>query len=89
MPLSLRAEDSFVPARSLPGDPDGRIDLNHADRDTLMTLPGIGGKTADAILEMREKLGYFRFPEDLLLVKGIGNAKLKSIYDLVYAEPID
>jgi len=65
---------------------EGRINLNSATFEELDTLPGIGEVTALAILEMREKLGGFRYLEDLLLVHGIGEKKLAAIYDLIYVK---
>jgi competence protein ComEA len=63
-----------------------RINLNTASKEDLMTLPGIGTKTAQAILDLRSELGTFRYIEELLHVRGIGEKKLLSIYDLVYVE---
>lgn len=60
------------------------INLNTATMEELVSLPGIGEKTAAAILALREQIGCFHYPEDLLLVNGIGNAKLKAIFPLVY-----
>ena len=57
-------------------------DLNRADRDALMLLPGIGEKTADAILEYRSDYGPFQSPEELILVSGIGEKKLSGILPL-------
>lgn len=61
-----------------------RVNLNTAGLDELMTLPGIGPKTAQAILDLREQLGAFRYIEELLHVRGIGEKTLMSIYDLIY-----
>ena len=63
---------------------DGRINLNTADRETLMTLPGIGEVLAERIVEFREEYGPFAAVEELLLVDGIGEKKLEGIMDLVY-----
>lgn len=62
--------------------------MNAATLEQLVSLPGIGEKTAEAILAMREHMGYFRYPEDLLRVKGIGDAKLEALSDLIYVQPI-
>lgn len=59
------------------------IDLNSATLAELDTLPGIGPATAQAILDERERRGGFRTVEDLLDVRGIGEAKLAAIRDLV------
>ena len=43
-----------------------------ASEKQLTMLPGIGPSKAKAIVEYRKKHGPFRSPEDLSLVKGIG-----------------
>ncbi len=61
----------------------GKIDINRADERQLQDLPGVGPKTAAAILEYRSKQGPFRSPEDLLCVSGIGPAKLEGLRDCI------
>lgn len=63
-----------------PGTP---VDLNSATADQLDALPGVGPATAQAIIGHREQSGAFRSVEDLLDVRGIGEAKLESLRDLV------
>ena len=48
------------------------VNLNTATQAQLETLPGIGAKAAQRILEYRQKNGSFKKPEDLMNVKGIG-----------------
>jgi competence protein ComEA len=55
------------------------VDLNTASIEELDTLPGIGPKTAQAVVEYRETHGPFASPEDLLQVPGIGPKKLAAI----------
>ncbi|MCX5916071.1 MAG: helix-hairpin-helix domain-containing protein [Deltaproteobacteria bacterium] len=55
------------------------IPLNTATAEELDTLPGIGPKTAQAIVEFREQKGKFASPEDLLQVPGIGPRKLAAL----------
>ena len=64
----------------------GRINLNTAAFDELLSLPGIGKVTAQAILDMRDMLGGFQQVEDILLVRGIGEKKFAALYDLIYAK---
>jgi len=52
--------------------------LNTATAEELDTLPGIGPKTARAIVEFREQNGKFSKPDDLLQVPGIGPRKLAA-----------
>jgi competence protein ComEA len=65
------------------GAPDGPVDLNTATLDELDTLPGVGPTTAQAIIDERARRGRFRSVEDLLDVRGIGEAKLAALRDLV------
>jgi competence protein ComEA len=61
------------------------VDLNTADATALETLPGIGPATAAAILAHREAHGPFHSVDELLEVRGIGEAKLAALRDLVTA----
>jgi competence protein ComEA len=49
-----------------------KVNLNTATLEELITLDGIGQKVAERILEFREKNGPFQHPEDLMMVKGVG-----------------
>lgn len=54
------------------------IDLNRADVDTLQNhLSGIGKAKAEAIVAYREANGAFESIDELLEIKGIGNALLE------------
>lgn len=71
------------PSGGAAGTPDVPLDLNSATLDQLDTLPGVGPATGQAILDERERRGGFRAVEDLLEVRGIGEAKLAGLRDLV------
>jgi competence protein ComEA len=60
-----------------------RVNLNTATADDLDALPGIGPATAQAILDWRVENGAFTTVDDLLEVRGIGEAKLADLRDLV------
>jgi competence protein ComEA len=60
-----------------------RINLNTATAEQLDTLPGVGPVTARAILGWRDTNGRFDSVDDLLDVKGIGEATLAELRDLV------
>ena len=73
------AVDAATPEapRSLGLTEDGKVILNQADLSDLRKLPGVGQKRAQAILDLRSKLGgRFKKLSDLLRVKGIGPKSL-------------
>ncbi|MDR0991781.1 MAG: ComEA family DNA-binding protein [Ruminococcus sp.] len=63
--------------------PPAVININTADKDKLMTLPGIGEMTAEAIIKYREARGAFETEDELLEVSGIGEAKFNKLKELV------
>lgn len=64
-----------------------RLDLNKADALTLQKeLNGIGKAKAEAIVAYREANGPFASVDELLEIKGIGNALLERNRDKVMVE---
>jgi competence protein ComEA len=59
------------------------VDLNTADVSQLDGLPGVGPAIAQAIVDHRESNGPFTSVDDLLDVRGIGEAKLADLRDRV------
>ncbi len=59
------------------------VSLNAADQALLETLPGVGPVTASAIVEWRTANGPFTAVEELLEVRGIGEATLARLAPLV------
>ena len=53
-----------------------KIHLNIADKDQLMKIEGMTEDLANALIEYREKSGFFKKPEDLLNIPGL----TKDIY---------
>ena len=62
---------------------EGKVSLNQADAEKLMTLPGIGPSMADHIIAYRRKHGAFTSIDELQKVKGIGPAKFQKLKDQV------
>ncbi len=59
----------------------GVVDINRASVTELEALPGVGPATAEAIVAHREQNGPFASVDDLLDVRGIGEAKLEQLRD--------
>lgn len=62
---------------------DGRIDLNTATAEQLMTLPGIGESKAGNIIRYREEHGAFASVEDLMKVEGIKEGTYNRLKDSI------
>ena len=55
------------------------VDINSAGIEELMSLPGIGEKTAEKIIIKRNELGRFNSEEDIMLVPGIGSKTFERL----------
>lgn len=60
------------------------ININKASLEELAMLPGIGIKTAEKILAYRRASGGFGNINELLEVKGIGEAKFEKIEKYIF-----
>ena len=74
------AEEAAQPEITYP------LDLNRATLEELMTLPRIGEKLAQRILDYRAQYGRFSAPEQLMDVEGIGEGTFEGLRDLVTVE---
>lgn len=82
-PISGPAPEAEAPTQ---GDGEGMttpININTADVDGLQILPGIGPKTAQAIVDYRDANGLFQAVDDIVQVKGIGQATLERLRPLI------
>ncbi len=61
----------------------GKININKAKEDELLTLPGIGIELASRIISYREQNGKFSNIEEIKKVSGIGDSKYEKIKDLI------
>ena len=65
------------------------VDINTAAAETLDTLPGIGPALAERIIAYREAHGPFERGEELMEVKGIGEATYEGLADWITVEGKD
>mgnify|MGYP004732706267 CR=1 FL=1 len=65
------------------GSRSGRVSINRAGKEELLTLPGIGETKADAILDYREKHGRFSAVEELMQVEGIKEGTYNKLKDKI------
>lgn len=62
---------------------DGKVNLNTATEEQLMTLPGIGQAKAKSIIAWREENGNFSKIEDLMEIEGIKEGVFSKIKDSI------
>lgn len=62
------------------------IDINKATVEQLSTIPGIGEKIAQSIIDYREKIGRFNNLEELMNVPRIGEKTYENIKEYLYVE---
>ena len=81
--------DSFRLSGAIDIWQNGQIRVNEADEEELLALPGVGETYASLIIAERNENGYFRYPEDLISVRGIGPKtveKMRRMIDLTFDE---
>jgi competence protein ComEA len=64
--------------------PKPTVNLNAAPVEQLDTLPGVGRKMAERIIEYRQKNGGFKKIEELMNVKGIGEKNFLRLKPFVF-----
>lgn len=62
-------------------------DLNTADKEALILLPGIGETLADRILTARRENGPFSSWDELTTVKGIGEKTVEVLKPVAFLDP--
>src|SRR5512136_1226764 len=74
---------AIVPAHAQTTAPKARININTAPASELETLPRIGPKVAQRIIDFRTKNGNFKKVEEIMKVQGIGEKIYEEIKDLI------
>lgn len=65
---------------------DGKVDINTADAQALMTIPGIGPSKASAIIQYRDEHGPFKSPDAIMEVSGIGQKTFERLEPFITAK---
>jgi competence protein ComEA len=79
--MAQTAKTAAKPSKAAAAASTEIINLNTATAAQIATLPGIGLKTADLIVQYRQKNGPFKKIEEVMNVRGVGEKsflKLKS-----------
>jgi competence protein ComEA len=66
------------------------VNLNTATAEQLATIPGVGPRMAERIIDYRQKNGGFKKIEDLMNVSGVGEKsflKMKPLITVTAAKP--
>lgn len=79
----LRGEGAFFGSTQNGEKDDGRININTADLDELMRIPGIGESKAQKILLYRKEHGRFGSAEEIMNISGIGSGNYEKMKDYI------
>lgn len=76
-------EEAVETGSSASVESGGKVNINTASKDELVTLPGIGETKAESIISYRETNGAFQSVEDLMQVEGIKEGTFNKIKDRI------
>jgi competence protein ComEA len=79
---ALSAQGRSTPTKTM-ATAAAPVNLNTATAEQLTTIPGVGAKTAERIIEYRQKNGGFKKVEDLMNVSGVGEKSFLKMKPLI------
>ena len=80
---ALISNDNTMTAGSDKAKTSNKVNINHANKSELDTLPGVGPALAERIIEYRQTNGSFRDLDELKSVPGIGSSKYEKIKEKI------
>lgn len=81
--IYIPSKDEVLTIQSTHTEYSGKININKAGIEELMTLPGIGKAKAESILKYRTDHGFFSSIEDIMNIQGIKESVFGKISDLI------
>jgi len=88
--IYILSSDEIAPTDSFTtksGQISNSVNINLANIEELVSLPGIGTTKAQAIIDYRNQHGPFMDKKDILLVPGIGDVIFDNIFNLITIGP--
>lgn len=84
MDEALSTQEASMPGQSEAST--GKVNINKAGIEELMTLKGIGKSKAEKIIEYRNENGGFKSAEDIMKINGIKKSAFDKIKDSICIE---
>jgi competence protein ComEA len=88
--VMIVSTSAWLPAQVPPPAATSQVELvniNTASAAELAMLPGIGPKTAELIVQYRQKAGAFKKIEEIMNVRGVGEKSFLRIRALIAVAP--
>lgn len=79
-------ENARIIVPRIGGNSGIQVNINTADANELISIPGIGETLANNIIAYRTQNGNFATPEDIVKVKGIGEKTYEKIKKYIITE---
>lgn len=70
-------------AEAAESEENGKVNINQATKEELMTLPGVGATRADSIIQYRKEKGAFQAIEDIMQISGIKEGLFEKIREFI------
>lgn len=79
----IKVEEKNNKEESEGKETNGKVSINTATKEELMTINGIGEGKAESIIKYREENGNFETIDDIKNVSGIGNSIFEKIKEFI------